>query len=404
MNTMKKTFFIILLMATSLMMEAQQPLFLSNHDYTQKLDSVVGSDNFGWTNWKNCYTYGEDTITEISYEWQNQAWVPTARTLRLFTECDGQQLLESVFFEQMTESGWESSSKSTYEYDDQCHLLLNMYYNSVDTLGNWLESSKYEYVYNEAGLLDTCLYFTIRNGSWREQERTAYSYNEEQQCIGVLAQRKGGWGPFANTWMDSYSYEFEYENGELLSEYYYVSAGGWFGGGEMVLDGKKEYVFDAKGNLMNKTVSIYNGDDWIVRDVYENHYDLSVDASKVQGLEPFWQSILQRGMGYASGTSMPLNSQWLSCSIISSEYDTEFTLYCSGFAEVNEQQEEVVLRAYSFDGCLVVENPEPADVMVYDLLGRVVAQKSQASKCEFNLTSGLYIVSVGNARMKVIVK
>ena len=401
---MKKTFIIILLMAASLTMEAQQSLFFHNRNYTQKLDSVVGSNDFDWTRWKNCYTYSEDSITEISYEWQNQAWQPTTRTLSLYTECGDHQLLESVIFEQMTESGWESFSKSTYEYDDQCHLLLNMNYNGVDTLGNWRESAKYEYVYNEAGMLDTCLYSTIRNGSWREQERVVYSYNEEQYCISVFAQRKGGWGPFGNTWMDSYRYDFEYENGELKSELYYVSAGGWFGGGEMVLDGKKEYEFDTKGNLQNKTVSIYNGEDWIVRDVYENHYNLTVDASTVLGLEPYWQTIVQRGMGYATGASMPLNSQWLSCSIISSELDSEFTLYCSGFADVNEQPQEGALRAYTCAGCLVVETPEPADVVIYDLLGRVVAQKSQVSKCEFNLTTGLYIVNSGNIRRKVIVQ
>ena len=395
MDTMKKAFFIILLMAASFGMEAQQPLSFINRDYTQKLDSVVGSNDFGMTRWKTVFAYPGDTIVSITYYWEEEKWAPSEKK----EASTGQEL-----FFRWAEGGWEPYSKTAYEYDADGHLILQMHYNGMDTLGQWIESAKYDYIYGESGLLDTCLYSTIRNGNWRESERKIYSY-DNQQCVSLLVQRKGGWGPFGNNWMDSYRYEFEYENGELASEWYYAGGGGWFGGGEMTLDSKVEYNFDANGNLQTKTASITNdGKDWIVRDIYENAYDLSVNASSVQGLELFWESFCKNGMGYAMGTAIPLKNLWKSCSVISMTLDTEFTLYCSGFAEVNEQSEEEYFKAYAFDGHLVVESLEPADVRVYDLLGRMVAQQNQVSKSEFNLTSGLYIVCVDNARVKVIVK
>ena len=428
---MRKVFVTILLMSAFLGLKAQE------NDYTMKLDSVMGSDNFDWSRWKKVFSYslnesGLPVQEEIRYDWENQAWMPSEKTvterfddealvqvnsyrwengdwkydhekLSQYSASDLQQLL-SVTVMNVDDTVFGRESYTTYAYDDLNHLTLVMNYRGTDTA--WVESSKTEYHYNSDGLLDTCLYSTIRNGNWRESERIAYSY-EDQLCVGIFAQRKGGgWGPFGNSWMDSYRYEFEYENGELVTELYYTaSGGGWFGGGELTLDSKVEYNFDANGNLLSKTASINNdGKEWIVRDVYENTYDLSVNASSVQGLESFWGYFLKNGMGYALGTTMPLKNLWKSCSVISSTLDTEFTLYCSGFAEVNEQSEEETFKAYSFDGRLVVENMEPADVMVYDMLGRVVASKNQTLKCEINLTPGLYIVNNGKTRMKVIVK
>ena len=392
---MKKAFFIILLMVASLGMEAQQLRLNGDLDYTQKLDSVIGTNDFGWTKWKYIFAYHEDTIATVLYQWEDSKWNLSERT----ETSPGQEMGY-----RWVDENWEPFTKTTYEYDEGGKLVLRMFYNGLDTSNQWIQSAKYEYRYNENGLLDTCLYSTIRNGSWRESERSIYSYDENQQCIGLLVQRKGGWGPFANSWMDSYRYEFEYENGELVAELYYAGGGGWFGGGEMTLDSKNEYEFDAKGNLLKKTGSIYNGEDWIVRDVYENCYNSTVNAAEVQGLEPFWQSFVQNGMGYANGAAMPLNSLWLSCSVVSSMLDTEFTLYCSGFAEVSEQQQEETFRVSACEGRLVVESLEPASVMVYDMLGRMVAQRNQATTSEFHLTTGLYIVCVGNARVKVIVK
>lgn len=418
---MKKSIVFFIIIAAVLSLKAQEPA-----QYTMKLDSVVGSDNFGWTRWKNVYTYTDSTSVAISYTWENQAWVPGT-----MTETFNETQKENVY--RLTDEGWElysiktfwflddgdvhlivsettmtyqdtawvGTSYSSYEYDEQNHLTLNMNYVG-NAEGDWVENSKYEYSYNEAGLVDTVLYSTIRNGSWRESQKNYYSYNDEQQCTAFVIQTKGGWGPGANQWRDVYRYEFEYDNGELLAEYCYV-AQGWFGGGDMALDSKQEYHFDANGNLLSKTASIFNEMDWVARDVYENRYDLTVEASKVQGLERFWKDNLGKGMGYTLGGEMPLNNLWLSCTITSSTLDTQFQLYCSGFAAV-EENTEAAFNAYYNGENLVVVSEEPIDVTVFDMMGRQVAFRAQIQHCEFNLTPGLYLVRNGVQVTKVVVR
>ena len=452
-SIMKKLMFIILLMAVAMMAKAQQPkspLFFHNRweysqylmehpenmplkatdvlrtDYTQKLDSVIGSDNFDWSRWKNTYSYENDLVVETSYEWQDQVWKPTVKsesdnasntvtfyrwtdeawepsykTTSQYLDCGEGNLLESIITEEYVNSEWVLSNYSTYEYDNSCQLLLNVNYSGLDFAGEWKPSSKYEYSYDANGQLVLELYSTIRNGNWRETEKDTLIYNDQHQCVSMLSRRKGGWGPMANQWMDAYRFDFEYEDGNLASELYYAATG-WFGG-DLSLDSKSEYAFDTKGNEILKTSSIYNGMDWIERDSYTNTFDLSVDAASVLGLASVWESTLGMGMGFVLDEEMPLNSKWLSCAIISSNLDTQFDLYCSGFTAVDEYQEEG-MRTYSRQGSLVVELDQPADVVVYDLLGRVVAVKSQTMQCEFNLTAGLYIVSNGNVKVKAIVK
>ena len=425
-----------------LLYQAEHPELIKTHHidaqrgmtaYSQKLDSVIGSDNFDRSRWKNVYSYTEESEhpsdafeVETNYKWEDMVWMPYLRTenhknaetglmehadsyrwtgedWERYFQTDYQyndlQLLESVTMMNLHDSVWEGANRTVFEYDADGNLLLRMNYVEADS--GWVESSKYEYLYNADGLLDTCLYSTIRNGSWRETERKIYSY-DDQQCVSLLGQRKGGWGPNGGNWMDSYRYEFDYQDGKLLSETYYTGGWAWFSQ-EMSLDSKNEYHLDDNGNLAMKTGSVYNEVDWIVRDVYENNYDLSVDAATILGLQTVWESTLSNGMGYVLGEEMPLMSQWNSCIIASPNLDTELHLYYSGFASIGET-ESVAFDAFGTEGRIVVRCPELCDLTVYDLLGRVVATRSQTLQAEFALRPGLYVVSNGTQRVKTIVR
>lgn len=448
MRSMKKTYFTLLLLAVLMTAKAQQPQFFHNRaeyltclleqpadrllhkssefrrveEYTQKLDSVIGSDDFDWSRWKNVYAYQDSIMEETSYVWQNLAWVPTTKTETdnslsqekiyrwtdegwehyltvsyKYTLCGDATMLESVTTERL-DSVWVNSNYSTYEYDEQCNLVLNMNYNGMNAEGEWNPSSKYAYTYVDGHRVST-LYSTIRNGNWRESSLDSLSYNEQGQCVSLTNYRKGGWGPGSNTWRVSSRYELTYEEGILVSELAYAS--GW--GSDLFLDSRNDFLFDANGNELKKTASVYNESDWIVRDACQNSFDLSVDAATVLGLDQVWTSTLNQGMGYATGNVIPLNNLWKSCSINTSARDTEFALYCSGFEGVDEAQ-TLPIKAWSNHGCLWVENESQANITVFDLLGRVVASEKQTMHCEFSLNPGLYIVSNGNARIKVVVK
>ena len=398
--------------------------------YTQKLDSVIGADNFDWTRWKNCYDYQEagKVRAETHFEWENNAWIPVLKTVvtlsqegettesmdyarwngdawepyyrvnYTYTSINGQPLVESMTAESFKDTLWVGASRSVYEYDENGNVTFNLNYNGQNNNGEWVESSKNEYLYNE-GRLVRRLYSTIRNGNWRESQKDTLSYNDNNLCVSLLTQRKGNGGPGGNLWRDASRYDFNYVDGQLESETLYL--GGWFNTA-MTLDSRMNYEFDANGNVVRKTASIFNEVDWIVRDVYDNRFDASVEASNIIGLAPVWESTVAQGMGFALSGSMPLNSKWLSCTIASEQLDTEFTLYYSDYNSVDETPNQG-MRVYGQNGRLTVETESASDIVVYDLMGRKVAARPQTMRCEFQLTPGLYIVGNGNAFVKTVV-
>ena len=398
------------------------------NEYTHQLDSVIGSDDFDMTCWKNVYFYGEQGKTEIHFLLQDAEWQPVLMTKWVSDETQDtafvsrwngedwedyqracyqyltsgtEKLLQEMTVEEFVDTAWVGKNRSTYEYDEQQHLVLNVNYSGMNSHGEWNGSSKTASTYHENGLLAKRLLSTYRNGSWRESSKDTLVYDENQRCLYLLTQRKFGYGPGTNIWRDASKYEFTYaDDGSVASETLYSA--GWFGT-DMTLDSKAEYEFDSQGNLARKTVNIFNGANWVVRDLYENRFDHSIASSAIMGLSPVWESTVGKGLGYVIDPAMPLYSQWLSCSIVSTALDTQFDLYYSAMAAVEEQTTDQ-MKAYSFQGQLVVENDVAADIVVYDLNGRVVASQAQTLKSVFRLTPGLYLVRRGNTVVKTIVR
>ena len=460
---MKKSLLIICALAASLMVMGQQsptaPFFRNHAEYlqyqmdhpdqiplvasvdraifSQKLDSVIGSDDFDRTRWKNEYVfsaeadengenqYNAQNYTEIAYVWDNGAWRPDVKTVSTVDGLESkheiyqwngeaweqvsyvnytyemigeEKLLSDVIQGTFFDTVWIETNRSAYEYDALGHLLRNVTYTNSDD--EWVESTKYEYVYNEEGNLIERTYYTIRNGSWRDRSKDTLSYDDQHRCVMMLMKTKGGFGPGANLWRDSGKYEFSYEDGRLVTETYYSA--GWFST-EMALESKMEYQYDAQGNLQQKNASIYNGADWIVRDQYENRFDVPVEAASILGLASVWETTLGKGMGNALGLTMPVFSKWNSCSIISTQLDTQFNLYYSGFATVDDDQPST-FKAYATGGRLIVESPEPVEVTVYDLLGHVVSAQSSVTREEITLRPGFYFVASGKNVVKTVVQ
>lgn len=409
------------------------PSYLLKHQramtaYTHKLDSVIGSDDFDMTRWKNIYSYSEQGKTELYFLLQNAEWQPSLLTEWVYNETQdsayisrwngedwekyervnyqylligGEKLLQEMTVEDFADTAWVGARHSVYEYDEQQHLVLNINYNGLDSEGEWKGSTKTANTYNENGLLVKKLMYSYRMGNWNESTKDTLVYDANQHCLYMNSQRKFGFGPGGNSWRDVSRYEFDYAaDGSIASETLYSA--GWFST-EMSLDSKTEYEFDSHGNLARKTVNIFNGENWVVRDLYENRYDYTLEASAMQGMSPVWESAVGKGLGNALDPSLPLYNQWLSCSIVSTYLDTQFDLYYSGMASV-EEEAPVLMKAYSCQGQLVVENESAADVVVYDLCGRVVASQAQTFKSVFHLTPGVYLVRCGDNVVKALVR
>ena len=405
--------------------EAEHPESIGNpnkahrftSDFTARLDSVVGSDDFDWTQWKSVYTYNDKGLwdtevysllennqwqpndkaefsydengnlsRELHFQWDNGDWVPYYNLNNYLGETG---LIDSVVTSRF-DSVWRNESRRLYTYEggNLTELLISRFNNE-----QWENNSKYEYVYNSEGQMTSQTYSTIRNGQWRLNSKDSLRY-ENGRCTELLTYMRTMWG--GNGWILRGKTTFEYD-GDRISQQTSYSAG--WGGGDMSFDGKTEFHYDSDGELVSKTTSIFNESEWIVRDVYTNLFDTEKKAVEMMGGEAYWDLnswYFQSDLG----ETLPITYRWLDAKVVSSTIDTQFTLYYSDMQNIEENYNEITV--FTANGSLSVESPMPTDIFVYDLLGRNVASESHTTSYRFSLKPGLYVVKAGSATIKVV--
>lgn len=386
-------------------------------DFTARLDSVVGSDDFDWTQWKSEYTYTNEglwntetysllennrwmpsdkcefsydengnTTRELHFKWDEENWTPYYNMENYF----GATGLTDSIITSRFDSVWRNESKMVYTYEgENITELMISYFNNEE----WQENSKYEYEYNEDGQLACEIFSTIRNGQWRLSSKDSLCY-ENGQCTERLIYMRTMWG--GNGWMLRGKTVFEYD-GDLISSQTSYTAG--WGGGDMSFDGKTDFNYDSYGELVSKTTSIFNESEWIVRDEYTNHFDTEKKAAEMMGGEAYW-NLNSEYFKSDMGETLPITYRWLNAKVVSSMADTQFTLYYSDMQDIEENNSE--LKVYAANGTLTVESPTLTNIVVYDFLGRSVVKESQTTNCRINLKPGLYLVKAGSATVKVV--
>lgn len=405
--------------------EAEHPESLGNpnkvhrftRDFTARLDSVVGSDDFDWTQWKSEYTYTNEGLwnteiycvkennqwqpsdkSEFSYDengnltremhfkWDNEEWVPYYNLQNYFGATG---LTDSVITSRF-DSVWRNETRRVYTYDGEniTELLISRFNNE-----QWENNSKYEYVYNSDGQMTSETYSTIRNGQWRLSSKDSLCY-ENGHCAELLIYMRTMWG--GNNWMLRGKTTFEYDGDRVISQTNYSA--GW-GGGEMSFDGKTEFHYNSNGEMVSKTTSIYNESEWIVRDEYANRFDTEKKAVEMMGGEAYW-NLNSSYFTSDLGEALPITYRWLDAKVVSSLNDTQFALYYSDMLDIEENNSGI--KVYATNGSLTVESSIPIDIVVYDLLGRNVAKECQKTHCSISLKPGLYVVKTGNATVKVV--
>lgn len=386
-------------------------------DFTARLDSVVGSDDFDWTQWKSEYTYTNEGLwnteiysvlednqwqpsdkTEFSYDangnlkrelhfkWDQEDWSPYYN-LENYISATG--LIDSVITSRF-DSVWRNETRKVYTYDGEniTELLISRFNNE-----QWENNSKYEYIYNSDGQMTSETYSTIRNGQWRLSSKDSLRY-ENGHCTELLIYMRTMWG--GNNWMLRGKTTFEYDGNRVVSQTNYSA--GW-GGGDMSFDGKTEFHYNSNGEMVSKTTSIYNESEWIVRDEYTNRFDTEKKAVEMMGGEAYW-NLNSSYFTSDLGETLPIIFRWLDAKIVSSMTDTQFTLYYSDMLDIEENSSDI--KVYASHGVLTIESPMPTDITVFDLLGRSVAKESQKTHCTMSLKPGLYVIKTGSATVKVV--
>ena len=338
---------------------------------------------------KNEYEYDSDNrmISDVRYGWNGymQDWELQSRTTYSY-DANNNLICKMIYYDNYT-------CKREYTYNDGNFLVLEVYTQLNENDDEWQNKSKAEYDYDQNDSLILILNYSGSGSHWHYSDKIEYTRNE----AGYVTTETTANG-YNDIWLYYDRYLYEYDNHNRLTCKTNLL---WSNYENNFVNRSKElYEYDIHGNI-TKGIFYDFDDEWVLDESYENTYDLNADAANILGLSllynDFFTSVLPT-------EENPLQNKWLSCRInVEDEEEILLTMYYSNYCEVNEN-ESTSLKAYSTEGTLSIENDNIADIQVFDMLGRLVAQQNQVAQCKFNLKPGVYVVKAGNASVKAVVK
>lgn len=409
--------------------------------------------SYGEPIWKILWTYDSDNhcLAEERWYYYSAAYHPSFRTENTY---DSNGNLTLCLCQAGKNETWENSNKREYSYDIHNTLISEVSYEWYDYSQEWKEDERIAYSYDiNNNLICKMVYGYIII------DKTEYTYNEANNLVLVVSTRFGS----GNFWENMYKSEYEYDQNDslvmelhCLGDYYlnepcwhnnnkidyirndagyvtcktslrthYVSDDSLYyesrylydydshnrmisavyldwsdNANDFVYRDKEICEFDDNGNILNCSFYDYEDGAWVLEGNFENTYDLTVNAANILGLSMIYNDIFAEMLSVEGN---PVRNKWLSCKINTEAEDVLLSLYYSDYYDVDENQSSS-LKAYSTEGSLTVENDAVADIQVFDMLGRLVAQQNQVTQCRFNLKPGVYVVKVGNASVKAVVK
>ena len=348
-----------------------------------------GSNTFD--SWKNIskeeYSYdANDNMTLlIRFHWYS-GWDEEKRIAYTYDANNNLITMETVE---------EYPTKTEYTYDEANRLILSI--SMYDNYGSWEKISKTEYKYDQNdSLLLEAQYGPSNELDWGRYKKVEYVRNEAGFATSETYAR-GSVSGYDWIYGDRYRYEYDDCNQMISSTYLKWSNTA----GDFAYIEKEAYELDENGNAKGFYFYKFQNDEWVLKKRYENTFDLTTDASIILGLPVIYYDL------YVNLPILrnPVQNKWLSSQYFDVPYEGEhnITLYYSDFYDVAEN-ESSSLKVYSSDGTLSIENDNIADIQVFDMLGRLVAQQNQVAQCKFNLTPGVYVVKASNASVKAVVK
>ena len=322
-------------------------------------------------------------------------------------------------FEFSNSNGIETETETKYLYDERNNPIW--YYYRRITLPDFVwEQDTIEFAYNENDSLVWKLEnFTHHNGTIDHPVLYEYERDEQDRIVAETC--------FDN-WASGQQPRFRYENtydeqGRIVMKrclnYSMID-------GALLSDSGVEYEFDEHGNLASEWEDYQ---DYYFQNYSEFYFKQSFDyntpADNILGLERAWNDficfmtdhefrmVLDGNPYYWTNDHFPIHHKWESGTWrfsdpdlpdIISPVNADVALYYSNHPYSLSETPEFPACVFNIEGGLAVESDEPADIVIYDMLGRAVAQKRQVLHSEFYLKSGLYVVKVDGVTIKVVVK
>ncbi len=384
-------------------------------------------------------------LQQIDYLPDGNEWKPYSKMVYTYNNLH-QLVFKEYFLWNANTGAWDSEGTTTeYEYNEDGFLLREYYISSNNieketkyiydernnpiwyyfcqtTLPDFIwEQDTIEFAYNEHDSLVWKLEnFTHHNGAAIDHP-VLYEYERDEQDRIVAETCYDNW---ASGQQPRFRYENTYdEQGRVAMKrckrYSMID-------GALLGDSRVEYEFDDQGNLVSEW-EVYQ--DYYFQNYLEFYFrqgfDYNTPSDNILGLERAWNDfigfmtdhefrmVLDGEPYYWKNDHFPIHHKWESgvwrfsdpnLPDIISPVNADVALYYSKHYENLPEASDFPARVFNIEGGLAVECDDPADIVVYDMLGRSVAQKRQVLQSEFCLKSGLYVVKVGEMATKVVVK
>ena len=384
-------------------------------------------------------------LQQIDYLPDGNEWKPYSKMVYTYNNLH-QLVFKEYFLWNANTGAWDSEGTTTeYEYNADGFLLREYYISSNNieketkyiydernnpiwyyfcqtTLPDFIwEQDTIEFAYNEHDSLVWKLEnFTHHNGAAIDHP-VLYEYERDEQDRIVAETCYDNW---ASGQQPRFRYENTYdEQGRVAMKrckrYSMID-------GALLGDSRVEYEFDDQGNLVSEW-EVYQ--DYYFQNYLEFYFrqgfDYNTPSDNILGLERAWNDfigfmtdhefrmVLDGNPYYWTNDHFPIHHKWKSgiwrfsdpnLPDIISPVNADVALYYSKHYENLPEASDFPARVFTIEGDLAVECDDPADIVVYDMLGRSVAQKRQVLQSEFCLKSGLYVVKVGEMATKVVVK
>ena len=371
-------------------------------------------------------------------------WKPFSKMVYTYND-QHRLVLEEYFLWNANTDSWDSQGTTTeYEYNEDGFLLREYYISS-----NNIEKET-KYIYDERNN-PIWYYFcqtTLPDFIW-EQDTIEFAYNENDSLVWKLENFTHHNGAIDHPVL--YEYERD-EQDRIVAETCFDN---WASGqqprfrneniydeqgrvimkrhmnysmidGALLSDARVEYEFDDQGNMVSEWEDYQ--DDYFqnyIEFYFRQNFDYNTPSDNILGLDRAWNDfirfmtdhefrmILEYEPYYWKNDHFPIHHKWESGTWrfsdpnlpdIISPVNADVALYYSKHYENLHEASSFPARVFNIKGGLAVECDEPADIVVYDMLGRVVAQMRQVLHSAFYLKSGLYVVKVGESAMKAVVK
>lgn len=380
-------------------------------------------------------------LQQIDYLPDGNEWNFSTKRVHTYDDRHNLVLSQIYHWDDNTQQWILNESYTSYEYNAD-NLLLRKYYYQPN------RTQETKYTYNEHNQV-AVYYDCIANPNFIQSIDTIiYTYDNQDSLI-----TKYEWFLNHTNFSDEiYIYLHEYERDEqgrvvLETAYHNVFFGNntelWYQNeciydeqGRVItkhlidystgLNSKVDYVFDDDGNLIHES-ELYDQSPYWHNFFFDQTFDYSTPSENILGLDRAWNDFIRFMTNHESlmleigdpyyywkNDHFPIHHKWESGTWRFSDPDlpdiiwivnADVALYYSKHYEsLPETPATNNARVYNIENGLAVESDEPADIVVYDMLGRAVAQKRQTLHGEFNLKAGLYVVKVSETAIKAVVK